>query len=214
MSSNIEDHQVGRVRYYGAQIGVVVDNVDPRGLHRVRAQVPGICDPYSDWLWPLTLGGGSPQRGGHVVPRVGADLVVWFHQGDPHGRGWYAAGNWGIPEAGSEMPGDVLDAGTTNPELVQALQFPDAPAAGAAPGAPVSGLRITVDERPGQRAFQVLDVDASGVVQCAFVLDREQRAILLQAVSQIVIQCDGVVVVNGLEVQVNGRRVQPSPAQI
>lgn len=218
MSSNLEDQQAQRVRYYGVQRGVVTNIADPMGLHRVKAIIPGIIEPESDWLYPLTAGGGSPQRGGHVVPAVGSDVAVWFHNGDPNGNSVYMGSNWGTPSAGTEVPGDAKDAGGSNPELVQTLEL-----GGAAPGALPTGqtssdykgsLRFTVDERPGKRAFQLLDVDENGVVQCAIVLDREQRAIVIKAVSQILIQCTGSIVIDGLETNINGRRVAPAPAQI
>src|SRR6185369_14508550 len=143
--TNIEDHAAGNVRYYGMQIGQVTDVTDPEGLHRVRALIPGIADPSTDWLLPLTIGGGAPGRGGHIVPKVGATVAIFFHQGDPDGHGVYAAMNWGKPDDGSEMPAAAKDE--TNAEQVQALE--------------IDNLRITVDERAGKRSFSIVDVDPS-----------------------------------------------------
>lgn len=214
MSSNLEDHQAERVRYYGLLCGTVTNVVDPKGLHRVRANIPGIAEPESDWLFPITMGGGGPQRGGHVVPAVGSDVCVWFHMGDPEGRGAYVAAHWGVPAAGTEVPDDIKDAAGKNPEMVQSMEFPDPVPAGMPPGTPVGGLRVTVDERPGSREFQVLDVDANGEVQCAIAIDREKRAVGIQAVSMIYLKATGAIVLEGMEITINGRRVAPGPAQL
>jgi hypothetical protein len=209
--SQLEDLRDEVHRYYGLQRGVVTSITDPKGLHRVQAIIPGIVEPNTDWLYPLTMGGGSPQRGGHVVPAVGSDVAIWFHQGDPQGAGAYAAAHWGLPTAGTEIPGDVNDVGTQNPELVQSIEFPDATVANGGSG---GTLRITVDERPGSRSLQILDLDVNKQVQSVILLDRENRAIMLQAVSQIILKCTGAIVLQGLEVQINGRRVQTSSAMI
>ncbi len=79
MSSNLHDFQNGSARYYGVQFGLVTDISDPEGAHRVRVNIPGIADPETDWLFPMISGGGSAQRGGHVVPVLGAKVAVWFH---------------------------------------------------------------------------------------------------------------------------------------
>jgi hypothetical protein len=64
-------------RHYGAMRGTVTDNVDPEGRHRVKVLVHAL-DIETGWAYPLTLGGGSKDRGMHIVPEVGADVAVWF----------------------------------------------------------------------------------------------------------------------------------------
>lgn len=187
MSSNLEDTAGRQVRYYGMQLGTVVDNADPLGLHRVRVQIPTIAEPSTDWCLPLTMGGGSPQRGGHVVPAMGADVAVWFHQGDPNGAAVYAAGWWGAPTEGPETPADVKGAPPVEAFKVQSLEL--------------DGLRLTIDERDGQRAFSVSDMGDGSEAEpiCRIAIDREQKGILVEALSAIVLRApmihlDGTVI--------------------
>ena len=45
--------------------------------------VPGILEPHSGWAWPLgTCGGGMRDRGFFAVPEVGAEVAVFFNQGE------------------------------------------------------------------------------------------------------------------------------------
>lgn len=198
--SNIEDHAEGKIRHYGMQIGLVTDNVDPgiangKGNHRVRAMIPGLVEPQTDWLLPLTAGGGGPQRGGHIVPSIGSKIAIWFHQGDLEGHGAYLCLNWAEPPGGSELPGDLLDE--DNAHQIQTMQ--------------IDGLRITIDERPTKRSFKVVDVDpTTGEAVAAIVIDRESRGILLSANTAVMIKTLGIFSVEATEVVIKGRRMNAS----
>lgn len=166
--SSAEELRAGLTRYHGAYSGVVVDREDPEGLHRVRVEVPGLIDK-SAWAWPVTGGGGSKQRGAHIVPALGADVIVWFIGGDVE-RPIYAGAWWGV----AESPTEALAAADESHD-VQSLELKD--------------ILITVDERDGRRAvelrnkvtgdFIVIDI-ASGVMKV-----RMTAAILLEAIGQI-----------------------------
>lgn len=188
MPSNIEDFQAGNVRYYGPLHGVVIDNADPDGLHRIRAQVPGITDE-TRWAWPRTSGGGSPQRGGHIVPHVGADVIIEFIGGDPNGKVLYSAAWWGVPDAGSEMPDDVRNVPATEAANVQSLQF--------------DRLRFTVNENEGKRSFTIVDSRTGD----ALVWDLERGVIMLSATSGIILKADGIIRIEATQVTVNDRPV-------
>jgi hypothetical protein len=188
MSTNLEDHDAGLARYYGMLTGTVADNVDPKGLHRVCVLIPGIADPQTDWLFPLTSGGGSPERGGHVVPDIGADVAVWFKQGDPQSMGCYACGWWGEPDAGAEVPFDAKQAGPSA-HLVQTLR--------------IGRIIATVDETPGAESFKLYD--ALGAF--SFQVDLVRKVAHLLGLVGLRLESKGQVDVVGLEVTVKGRRV-------
>lgn len=91
-------------------IGRVVDTKDPKGVGRVRVEIPGVVDK-SGWARPLaTLIGGTAQRGAHWVPNEGATVGVLFHLADLDSP-YYLAGAPGsaVPDVGSEVPQFVKD---------------------------------------------------------------------------------------------------------
>lgn len=185
------------VRYHGMLRGVVVDTADPRGLHRVRIRIPGIVDDATDWAFPATAGGGGPQRGGHVVPEIGADVWCWFERGDPNAVCGYMGGHWGETAAGSEAPTDVKDQAEAH--RVQSLE--------------IDGVSITFDERNGQRAFRVVDRQSNTEI-ASLEIDREGRGIIISATSALILRATGLVQIQGTVVNINDRVVATSPKVI
>lgn len=190
MLSLCEEVQAGNVRYLGAYPGVVIDNADPDGLHRVRVRIDGIVDP-SAWAYPITAGGGAPQRGGHIVPAVGSDVIVWFVGGDVE---WpiYAGGWWGKPDAtGDESPERVREAVGANPEKVQSIELED--------------LRITVDEREGKRALSLENKITGDFV----TIDFKAGGLHVRMTSAILLECIGAIDLDATQITLNGRLILP-----
>lgn len=184
------DHRDDHPLALGAYHGVVVQNDDPDGLYRCRLQVVGMIE-LTDWAFPMgTVGGGSPQRGGFVVPDVGADVVVFFLGGDLE-RPLYLPGWWAFRGSGGpkEMPTPALDAGA-DAHKVQSLQL--------------GRLLFAVDERDGERKLSIEDT----VTGDAIVWDLERQGLRVKMTSAILIECDGLVKVNGAQVTTQERLVQ------
>jgi hypothetical protein len=185
----------------------VVDNQDPEGLHRVRIEIPGLVDK-SSWAFPLTMGGGAPQRGGHIVPVIGSDVIVWFIGGDPD-YVVYASAWWGRPAAGSETPQERATDGTLtplsdnqSPELVQKLQL--------------GRFVATVDERERDSAAgtgQLFSIEDT-VSGDALIYDFSNNSWQLKGSYAVRIKADGVVDIEGAQIQLNGRRVADFPRPI
>lgn len=188
--------------YFAPWPGVVVDNADPSGLHRVKVRIDGLIEPSTDWAFPLTgAGGGSTKRGAHAAPAIGATVVVQFLGGDPE-RPVYQPAWWGTPPAGSEMPTDAAAAGAAAHQ-VQVLEL--------------EGISITVDERDGKRILAIYDRElrekaaadpdlaSAGVGDAVIEYDIEGKGLTLSALSAIVIKSKGLVTIDGLEVHINGK---------
>lgn len=194
MSHPFDDGIPRRHGLYGA---TVIDNVDPVGRWRVRMKIDGVTNK-SAWAPPLgTIGGGGPQRGGFVVPEIGADVEVLFLNGDPE-RPRYFCSSWSAPKEGSEMPVPARDVPPNEAHLVPSLQLCG------------GRLSIYVDERAGKRKLVFEDNELGD----AIVWDLEKGGLRVKMTSGILLEADGIVRADGLQVQIGGRLVEISPKPI
>jgi hypothetical protein len=184
-------------RYFGVYEGTVIETEDPSGKWRVRLSIPGIADK-SAWAKPFgTLGGGGPQRGGWVVPDVGADVYVVFLNGDPE-RPLYAPAGFSDAPDGSEMPVPARDAPAKEAHLVPTLQL-------------MGGrLSFYVDEREGQRKFVIEDNELGD----AIVWDLEKGGLRVKMTSAILLEADGLIRADALQIQIGERIVDVTPKPI
>lgn len=104
MSTFDDDIHTHDSRLLGMYVGYVTKRDDEELLGRVRVCIPGVLEPESAWAWPLgTSGGGSKDRGFFAVPEEGAEVAVFFNQGNVDAP-YYLAAHWGKPNGESEVP--------------------------------------------------------------------------------------------------------------
>lgn len=180
------DKETPEPRYYGQENGVVTANADPLMIGRVKARIPGLHDE-TEWLLPY--GGGSKQRGKWQVPKVGADVAIWFHRGDPHGNGYYEPGNWGRIEAPTFISGDPTVTPATAPLIA---------------GVEDDRYYVVIDNRPGVQRAALVDKVSGDKVE----LDGKLRRLNLFCTGTLTIS-GGQVLINGARVVINGRPVAP-----
>lgn len=174
--------------------GEVVNNVDPEGRWRVTIRVPGVFDEESGWVKPWgTIGGGSPGRGGFLVPAKGATVGVMFVNGNPDDPRYVCGPN---PDKG--LPPD--SSGGDPDTFAFAL----------------GGIRFelskgTVDEQfPDGRGYAKI-YSVPGNENCYLEIDGEKNTITVAGTKAIQFLAFGKVVVDAKTgVVVNGRPVQPT----
>ncbi len=71
-------------------LGTVARNDDPAERGRVRAKVPGVFEPSTDWLIPASPFGGRARRGGCVTPAQDSAVLVIYAEGNLS-KGYYIA---------------------------------------------------------------------------------------------------------------------------
>jgi len=95
-----------RRRLYGVWIGEVTRRDDPEGRGGVLFRIPGLIeDESADWAREIGVsGGGHAQSGGPFhPPPIGANIAIFFEQGDPD-KPVYLSGPWGAPDGVSDAP--------------------------------------------------------------------------------------------------------------
>jgi uncharacterized protein involved in type VI secretion and phage assembly len=151
-----------RQRYYGKYRGLVVDNEDPQGMGRIRAQVPEVLDDVvSPWALPCTpyAGDGSGQ---YTIPPVDAGVWVEFEAGDPSRPIW--SGGWWSPD---QAP--TNQDGTGKVPTMKVLRSEQ-------------GLMISFDD-DGQ-AISVSDSDGSNILK----IQIQEGEVLLKGASKVVVE--------------------------
>jgi len=176
-------------RVFGLCVGYVTDRADPERLGRVRVCIPGLVEPESSWAWPLgTVGGGSAGRGFFAVPEMGAEVAVFFNQGDvENGAPHYLCAHWGKPGGVSEVPAEAQRAEPNNRVLS------------------TETFCIELDEEPGQRKLKLTNRKTG----CALTFDAETNSVTLDATTSLTLRALGAVSIEALQVTIGGRVVRP-----
>ncbi len=166
-------------------VGVVVDREDPENLGRVRVRIPGVMEPFSPWALPLgTGGGGSANRGLFTVPDVGAEVGVFFNQGDPKAP-HYLTGNWGKPGGESEVPPQARN--TYDNTVLATADF-----------------RVEVNQTEGERVLRLSNVRTGDVVE----LNADRNSILIAGTTSVQIQAVGEIALDASVITIGGRAVR------
>jgi hypothetical protein len=194
-------------KFFALYTGVVIDRNDPRKLARVRVRVPGLIDEKSPWALPLgTFGGGyKVRRGFKFVPKVGAEIAVLFKMGDLD-HPYYWAGNWGLPEDLTEVPGGgksppIADELNAEGEDITAEEAPQIDTI------ETDSFLISFDERNGSEGKGSLYIrhKLSGD---HVEYDGGSNAWIVKATQAVELQSDGVINITANQVAINGRIVR------
>ena len=185
-------------------MGVVLDATDPLKLARVRIRVPGLFDEGTGWALPMGFaGGGGKRRGAKVVPRVGAEVTLLCHLGDPDAC-HYMPGHWGKPGGVSEVPG----GGLTPPTADELDAEGDELTPQEAPFVDVfetESFLVSIDERVkgGKGSFFFRSKKSGDVIE----YDGAAQGWLVQASGPIQIVSKSLISIDAPQVQINGRLV-------
>ena len=92
-------------QFFGKYRGLVVDNVDPEQLGRLKLRVPSVLgeEVVTGWAMPCVPYGGDANLGFLFIPEVGAGVWVEFEAGDLEFPIWTGT-FWSKPGGESELP--------------------------------------------------------------------------------------------------------------
>lgn len=182
-----DDIQARDTRLLGMYVGYVTHRRDPDRLGRVRVCIPGVVEPHSAWAWPLgTAGGGFKDRGLFAVPEEGAEVAVFFNQGDVDAP-YYLSAHWGKPDGESEVPEEAQ----LDPPDNRVLATPT--------------FRVELDESKDTRRLKLTNRKTGDHL----VFDAEENSVTLAATSALTLRAVGAVSIEGVQISIGGRVVRP-----
>jgi hypothetical protein len=179
-------------RLLGMYVGYVTDRRDPEGLGRVRVCVPGVVDPHSAWAFPLgTIGGGSRDRGFFAVPEEGAEVALFFHQGDVE-QPYYLCAHWGKPGGKTEVAEEARRDPPDNRVFA------------------TETFRVELDESEGARRMKLTNRKTGDFLE----FNAEDNSVTLCATTAVTIKADGAISLEAPHISIGGRVVRPVKAAI
>jgi uncharacterized protein involved in type VI secretion and phage assembly len=182
------DDEEATIELQGLHIGVVVDNLDPDAVGKVRVRIPNICEPMSAWAWPLGAFYG-PGRGIHFPMAKGGDVGVLFREGDPD-HPFFLPGNFGAPTGKpTEAPTPVRDLSPEEATQIAVIEF--------------GRYLIIIDDRPGKKGLILQDKLSGDRIEH----DGEKMSWMLKGTSAVIIEADGQIAIDAPLLTLNGRPV-------
>lgn len=170
--------------------GVVTDVADPLKVGRVRVRIPGML-AQSAWALPLNVGGGAELRGLFFVPDVGAEVAVFFHQGDVD-HPYYLPACWRAPRGTAQLNDRITGKEPAEAPKVRVIE--------------TERFVVIFDDTAGTPAM-ILKCKATGD---GIEYDAKTRSMTILSTASLAIRSVGTVAIEGLNVTINGRPVRPS----
>jgi hypothetical protein len=212
MSTQFLENPTIEARFFSMYEGIVYDREDPKKVGRVRVEIPGLMDnPATGWAWPIGMpGSGAAQQGSKWVPKLGAEVVVWFKQGDPDAPR-YLSSLWGDDtDTGNEIPGNVqkitqdIETGAFTTEELTKSQAPDVHVW------ETNDFRVYIDERTGKRGLILQHKYTGDFIE----YDAETYGWQIKATSALIIDVDGLCSIRAGQLQLNDRLVRTTTEKI
>ena len=69
-------------KIYGVGIGIVTNNQDPEGMHRVKVKLPWLSDDQETWWARVSTPMAGSGRGIYFLPEVDDEVLIAFEHGD------------------------------------------------------------------------------------------------------------------------------------
>jgi hypothetical protein len=179
--------------FHGLYKGTIVDINDPDKAKRVKINIPGLCEPHTNWArkrgGSFSFGENFGNFGGGII---GADVLVQFEAGDINNP-WYEYADVGAADIPSEVRG-------SHDKFI--LAFGDI------------RFLITLNDVGGSIVGKVKIYSATLSDENYIELDGLNNILKLNALTQLEINATGLVKINGGLVTIQNRVVNPGGAPI
>jgi uncharacterized protein involved in type VI secretion and phage assembly len=175
-------------KFYGVFPALVIDNVDPSNLGRVKVRFPWMSTSYEPWARMATLMAGENQ-GTWFIPDAGVEVLAAFEAGDVR-RPYIIGSMWNA----TSSPPETIDH-DNNKKLLCSR----------------NGVKIIIDDQSGQERFvietpggqRVTLKDGPGSIE---IMDSNGNSVRLES-SGITMNASAKVTINASAVEINSAMV-------
>lgn len=187
-----DDPRVGGPKFYGMRIGRVVKR--DAATKRIKFVIEGFIEPDSPWARPLTsMAGGSELVGGVGLPRIGAEVAIWFANGEIE-QPYYMPAGWGKDEVPEEVA-ESEDATIWSSE----------------------NFAIVMDDTENAKKLRIIsrkNTDEDGEPLDLIEIDAEDNSVTIMATTALNLNAIGIVSIDAANVIIKGRKVMPTQEAI
>lgn len=150
-------------RFYGVVIGLVTNNQDPDGMHRVKVRFPWLSDEIeSNWARVAAPMAGN-DRGAYFLPEVDDEVLVAFEHGQVD-HPFVLGSLWN----GKDRPPESNADGENNHRTLKSR----------------SGHIVRLNDKSGNETIEVIDKTGKNKI----VIDSAKNTITIEADSDITIK--------------------------
>jgi len=168
-------------RFYGVAVGLVTNNKDPEGLHRVKVRFPWLdSENESYWARVASIMAGKG-RGAYFLPEVGDEVLVAFDHGSvdhPYVIGALWNGQDSAPESNAD--------GANDHRTIKSR----------------SGHVVRLNDKDGSETIEVIDKTGNNKI----IVSASNNAITIEAQSDITITSKtGKLMMTAVGVEINSK---------
>ena len=175
-------------KFYGVSPALVIDNLDPNNLGRVKVRFRLMGVTSEPWARMATLMAGE-NRGTWFIPDVGDEVLVAFEAGDVR-RPYIIGSMWNA----TNLPPETMDS-NNNKKLLRSR----------------NGVRVILDDQSGQETFivetpggqRITLKDGPGAIE---IMDGNSNSVRLEST--------GITVNTGAKVTINASTVEISSGMV
>jgi uncharacterized protein involved in type VI secretion and phage assembly len=181
-----DDHH-GRI--FGVVVGVVTNNRDPEGMHRVKLRFPWLHQEHESHWARVSAAMAGPGRGAYFLPEVDDEVLVAFEHGSLE-HPFVIGALWN----GKDAPPENNDNGQNNSRTIRSR----------------SGHVLRLHDEAGSERIEVIDRSENNKL----VISTADNKIVLEALGDIEITSHtGTVRISGVKVEVTSTTATTVQAQ-
>ncbi|MFL6414181.1 MAG: phage baseplate assembly protein V [Bryobacteraceae bacterium] len=167
-------------KIYGVGVGIVTNNQDPDGMHRVKVKLPWLSDDQESWWARVTTPMAGNGRGMYFLPEVDDEVLIAFEHGDV--RFPYVVGSlWN----GKDKAPASNDGGKNNTREIKSR----------------SGHLVRLNDTDGSESVEIIDKTGSNSI----TLNTSDNSITIKCTGRMKLQAMGIEIASQADVKIEAQ---------